>query len=124
MNSISLKDPSLLRRECFVAGTWIQADSGETLDVLNPSTGVLLGTVPRVGAAETRRAIEAGRSAMAEWAGRPAKARAQVLRKWYDLMMLHQDDLAAIMTAEQGKPLAESRGEIAYAAGYVEWFAE
>jgi succinate-semialdehyde dehydrogenase/glutarate-semialdehyde dehydrogenase len=124
MNQVPLKDPELLRHQCFVAGAWVDADGRESLEVANPSTGAFLGTVPRAGVAETRRAIDAGRAAMREWAARPAKARSQVLRRWHELMMTHQDDLAAIMTAEQGKPLAESRGEIAYAAGYLEWFAE
>ncbi|HVY80867.1 MAG TPA: NADP-dependent succinate-semialdehyde dehydrogenase [Steroidobacteraceae bacterium] len=121
---IQLKDPSLLKQQSYIAGEWRNADSGATLDVRNPATGEKIGTVPKMGASETRRAIEAARDAMPAWARKTAKERAAVLRKWYELMLAHVDDLAVIMTAEQGKPLAESKGEIAYAASFIEWFAE
>jgi succinate-semialdehyde dehydrogenase/glutarate-semialdehyde dehydrogenase len=122
--SIQLKDPSLLKQQSYIAGEWRNADSGGTIDVRNPATGDKIGTVPKMGTAETRRAIEAARDAMPAWARKTAKERAVILRKWYELMMANQDDLAVIMTAEQGKPLAESKGEIAYAASFIEWFAE
>ena len=119
-----LKDPELLRTQCYIDGRWVGADDGATIDVLNPATGRTIGTVPRAGAAETRRAIEAAAAAFTAWARRTAKERAAILRRWHDLMLSHQDDLATIMTAEQGKPLAEARGEVAYAASFIEWFAE
>ena len=120
--TIELKRPELLREAAYVAGEWVTAAT--SIDVLNPATGGLLATVPRLGAAETRRAIEAAQAAMPAWAAKTAKERAAVLRRWFDLMMANQEDLARIMTAEQGKPLGESRGEIAYAASFIEWFAE
>jgi succinate-semialdehyde dehydrogenase/glutarate-semialdehyde dehydrogenase len=119
-----LKDPTLLRTQAFLNGEWVNAASGATHPVLNPATRDKLGTVPDMGAAETRRAIEAAAAALPPWARLTAKERGAILRRWYDLMMAHQDDLAVIMTAEQGKPLAESKGEIAYAASFVDWFAE
>ncbi len=119
-----LKDTELLRAQCYIDGRWVDADDGATIEVVNPATGRPIGTVPRGGAAETRRAIEAAAAAFPAWSRRTAKDRAGVLRRWHDLMMAHQDDLATLMTAEQGKPLAESRGEIAYAASFIEWFAE
>ncbi len=121
---LPLKDPSLFRQANYVNGKWIEADSGRTLGVVNPATGEVLGTVPALGAAETRRAIEAAHAAQPAWRALTAKERAGVLRKLFDLMLANVDDLAVIMTAEQGKPLAESRGEIAYSASFVEWFAE
>jgi len=122
--SLSLKDPKLLRQQCYIDGQWVDADSGKTLAVTNPATGEVLGSVPNMGAAETRRAIEAANAAWPAWRSRTAKERSACLRKWADLMMANQEDLAIIMTAEQGKPLTESRGEIAYAASFIEWFAE
>ena len=119
-----LADPGLWREQALVAGQWRDADGGGRCEVRNPATGRLLGTVPDMGVADTRRAIDAARDVFPEWAGRTAKARAQVLRRMHDLMMTHQDDLAALMTAEQGKPLAEAKGEIAYSASYFEWFGE
>src|SRR5215469_5288082 len=119
-----LKDRKLLRTQCFIGGRWMDADDGATIEVANPATGRLIGTVPRAGAAETRRAIEAASGAFAGWGRKTAKERAAVLRRWHDLMMAHRDDLAALMTAEQGKPLEEASGEIAYAASFIEWFAE
>src|SRR3984893_3871334 len=121
---MKLKDPLLLRQLCFIDGGWAPADNGGTLDVHNPATRDKLGLIPNMGAAETRRAIAAAASALPAWAARTAKERAAVLRRWFDLMLQHQDDLATIMTAEQGKPLAESKGEIAYAASFIDWFAE
>jgi succinate-semialdehyde dehydrogenase/glutarate-semialdehyde dehydrogenase len=119
-----LKDPTLLRTQAFLNGEWVNAASGASHPVLNPATRDKLGTVPDMGAAETRRAIEAAAAALPSWARLTAKERGAILRRWYDLMMANQDDLAVIMTAEQGKPLAESKGEIAYAAAFVDWFAE
>src|ERR1700722_16200132 len=122
--NMNLKDTTLLRTQAFIGGKWADADGGASRPVLNPATGEKLGTVPYMGAAETRRAIAAAAAAMPSWAARTAKDRAAILRRWHDLMMANQDDLAVLMTAEQGKPLAESRGEIAYAASFIEWFAE
>jgi len=119
-----LKDPALLRQQCYVAGEWCDADGGGVITVTNPATGAVLGTVPKMGATETRRAIEAAQAAWPAWRKKPAKERAAVLRKWHDLMLENADDLALLMTAEQGKPLAESKGEITYAASFIEWFAE
>jgi succinate-semialdehyde dehydrogenase/glutarate-semialdehyde dehydrogenase len=121
---LTLKDPSLLRQQCFIAGQWCDADGGATISVTNPATGEVLGTVPKMGAAETRRAIDAANAAWPEWRKKPAKVRAAILRKWNDLILANAEDLAALMTAEQGKPLAESKGEITYAASFIEWFGE
>lgn len=121
---MNITDSKLFRQQCYIDGAWCDADSGATVEVTNPANGERLGTVPNMGADETRRAIEAAEAALGPWAAMNPKARAQVLRKWYELMMAHQEDLAVLMTAEQGKPLAESRGEIAYAASFLEWFAE
>jgi len=119
-----LRDTSLLRSQGFINGEWVAADGGDVLDVRCPATNAVVGTVPDMGAAETRRAIEAANAAWPEWRARTGKERAAVLRRWFDLMMEHQEDLATIMTAECGKPLAEARAEISYAASFVEWFAE
>jgi succinate-semialdehyde dehydrogenase/glutarate-semialdehyde dehydrogenase len=121
---IKLHDAALLRQKNFINDEWVHADSGNTIEVHNPATGARLGTVPDMGAAEARRAIDAAHAAQPGWARKTAGERARLLRKWFDLMMSNQEDLAVIMTAEQGKPLAESRGEIAYAAAFIEWFAE
>ena len=121
---LNLKDPTLLRQQAYVAGEWINADDGATVAVVNPATGQTLGTVPMCGAAETRRAIAAAQVAQRAWAQVSAKERAAVLRRLNDLMLANTDDLALIMTSEQGKPLAESKGEIGYAASFIEWFAE
>ena len=120
----SLKDPELLRQQAFIAGQWCGADDGSTFEVHNPATGEVLGRVPNMGAAETRRAIEAADAARGAWRSKTAKERSTILRRWSDLMLANVDDLATLMTAEQGKPLAESRGEIAYAVSFIEWFAE
>ncbi len=119
-----LSDMSLFRQQAYVDGAWIDADSGETIEVTNPADGSVLGTVPKMGAAETRRAIEAANRAWGDWRAKTGKERANILRTWYDLIMANQEDLAILMTMEQGKPLAESRGEIVYGASFVEWFAE
>ena len=121
---MKLSDKGLLKTRAYIDGQWSDADSGETFDVENPATGATLATVAKCGTAETRRAIEAAETAQVEWRKRPAKERSGLLRKWFNLMMDAQEDLAQILTAEQGKPLAESRGEVAYGANYIEWFAE
>jgi succinate-semialdehyde dehydrogenase / glutarate-semialdehyde dehydrogenase len=121
---LPLKDPTLFRQANCIDGKWVQADSGKTLIVKNPATGEAIGEVPAMGAAETRRAIEAAHRAQVSWRAMLAKERATILRKVNDLMLENAEDLAVIMTAEQGKPLAESKGEIAYAASFIEWFAE
>ena len=122
--ALELKDAGLLRTQAYVAGAWLNAQSAATRDVLNPATGKKLGTVPNMGAAETRLAIDAAAAALPAWAKKTAQERAVILRRWYDLMLANQDDLARIMTAEQGKPLAEARAEIAYAAAFIDWFGE
>jgi succinate-semialdehyde dehydrogenase/glutarate-semialdehyde dehydrogenase len=122
--ALELKDAGLLRTQAYLAGEWTAAQTGATRDVLNPASGEKLGTVPNMGAADTRRAIEAAAAALPAWAKKTAQERAVILRRWYELMLANQEDLARIMTAEQGKPLAEARGEIAYAAGFIEWFGE
>ncbi len=121
---MQLNDTGLLRAQALVGGAWIDADRGESLVVTNPATGAPIGKVPMMGAAETRRAIEAARVAQIGWRRRTARERSQILRKWHELMLAHADDLALLMTTEQGKPLAEARGEVAYAASFLEWFAE
>lgn len=119
-----LKDPSLFREQCYIDGNWLDADSGETIDVTNPATGAVIGTIPKMGGAETRRAVAAASQAWPAWRAKTAADRSVILRRWRDLLLENQEDLAIIMTAEQGKPLAESRGEIAYSASFLEWFAE
>ncbi len=118
------KDNSIFRQQCLIDGTWLNADSGETIAVRNPATGETLGTVPKMGAAETRRAIDVANAALPAWRAKTAGERAKLLRRWYELLLENQDDLGLLMTSEQGKPLAEAKGEIAYAASYLEWFAE
>jgi succinate-semialdehyde dehydrogenase/glutarate-semialdehyde dehydrogenase len=122
--TFSLQNPDLFRQQAFVGGRWCDAESGATIEVNNPATGEILGTVPRMGVNETWRAIEAAKDAFVDWSRRPAKERSNLLRGWYDLIMANVDDLGALMTAEQGKPLAEAKGEVAYAASFIEWFAE
>ncbi len=124
VSPLPLKDPTLLRQANCIDGKWVEADSGRTIVVKNPATGEAVGEVPALGAAETRRAIEAAARAFPAWRAMLAKDRAAILRKLFELMIANTEDLALIMTAEQGKPLAESRGEIAYAASFIEWFAE
>ncbi|MGH8140226.1 MAG: NAD-dependent succinate-semialdehyde dehydrogenase [Steroidobacteraceae bacterium] len=121
---MKLQDPNLLRTQAYVGGQWMNAASGATHDVLNPATHEKLGSVPDMGAGETRRAIEAAAAAFPAWAAKTARERGAILRRWYELMMANQEDLAIIMTAEQGKPLAESKGEVGYAAAFIDWFAE
>jgi succinate-semialdehyde dehydrogenase/glutarate-semialdehyde dehydrogenase len=121
---IKLNDPTLWKERGLVAGAWVGAASGLTTEIRNPADGAALGTVPNMGAGEARRAIEAAHAAMPAWSKKTAGERAKLMRKWFDLMIANVDDLAVIMTAEQGKPLAESKGEIAYAASFIEWFAE
>ncbi|MFZ5956351.1 NADP-dependent succinate-semialdehyde dehydrogenase [Pseudomonas knackmussii] len=121
---MQLKDSSLFRQQAYIDGAWVDADNGQTLAVTNPATGELLGSVPKMDAAETRRAIEAADKALPTWRALTAKERANKLRRWFELMMQNQDDLARLMTLEQGKPLAEAKGEIAYAASFLEWFGE
>ena len=120
----ALKDKTLLRSQCHVNGKWIDGAPGAAINVTNPATGEVIGTVPWLGAAETRVAIEAANIAYPAWRGRPASERSALLRRWFELILENQEDLAVLMTAEQGKPLSESRGEIAYAASFIEWFAE
>ncbi|WRH62416.1 MAG: NAD-dependent succinate-semialdehyde dehydrogenase [Fuscovulum sp.] len=119
-----LKDPTLLVTKAYVAGQWIDADDGTTFEVTNPARGDVICHLPNLGRAETARAIDAAQKAMKDWAARTGKERAAVMRKWYDLMMVNQDDLGKILTAEMGKPLAEAKGEIAYGASFIEWFGE
>jgi len=121
---LPIQDPSLMRTLGFINGQWTGADDGATIPVTDPATGATLGTVPRMGGAETRRAIAAAEAAMPDWKRKTAMERSVILRRWFDLIMANQEDLALLMTAEQGKPLAESLGEIAYAASFIEWFAE
>ncbi|NWB29133.1 NADP-dependent succinate-semialdehyde dehydrogenase [Pseudomonas gingeri] len=121
---MNLQDSSLFRQQAYIAGAWSDADNGQQIKVNNPATGEILGAVPKMGAAETRRAIAAAEKALPAWRARTAKDRSTVLRRWFELIMANQEDLARLMTLEQGKPLAEARGEIAYAASFIEWFAE
>src|ERR1700712_2028301 len=121
---VRLNDPQLLREQCFVDGAWVGADSKAPLPVHNPATGAQLGVIPNMGAAETRRAIAPAAAALGPRGAETAKERYVLMRRWFDLMIQHQEALAVLMTAEQGKPLAESRSEIGYAASFIEWFAE
>lgn len=121
---MQLKDTNLFRQQAYVDGKWLDAENGKTIEVTNPATGEVIGTVPKMGAAETKRAIEAANKALPAWRAKTAKERSVIIRRWYELLMEHQDDLAMILTVEQGKPLAEAKGEIAYGASYLDWFAE
>ncbi|MFV3339295.1 NADP-dependent succinate-semialdehyde dehydrogenase [Pseudomonas sp. NY15349] len=121
---MQLKDAQLFRQQAYINGEWLDADNGQTIKVTNPATGEVIGTVPKMGIAETRRAIEAADKALPAWRALTAKERSAKLRRWFELMIENQDDLARLMTTEQGKPLAEAKGEIAYAASFIEWFAE
>jgi succinate-semialdehyde dehydrogenase/glutarate-semialdehyde dehydrogenase len=121
---VVLQDSRLFRQACYVNGAWVDAGAQASIEVDNPATGEIVGTVPKLGRAETRSAIDAATRAFPEWRRKPAKERAAIMRRWFDLMMANQDDLAKLMTTEQGKPLGESRGEVAYAASFLEWFGE
>jgi len=121
---IKLKDASLFRQQCYINGEWLDADNNATTNVTNPADGSVLGSVPKMGTAETRRAIEAANAAWPAWRAHTAKERGAILRKWFELLMANQDDLAKLMTSEQGKPLAEAKGEVAYGASFIDWFAE
>jgi succinate-semialdehyde dehydrogenase/glutarate-semialdehyde dehydrogenase len=121
---ITLNDPKLFRQACYVNGAWTESCEKAVIAVDNPATGEVVGTVPRLGAAETRNAIDAAAKALPAWQKKTAKERAAVMRRWFELMMANAEDLARLMTTEQGKPLAESRGEVSYAASFLEWFGE
>jgi succinate-semialdehyde dehydrogenase / glutarate-semialdehyde dehydrogenase len=121
---LPLKDAALLRHQCYIDGRWSDADSGKTFDIVNPATAVKIGTAPMMGAEETARAIEAADRAWPAWRDKTAKERSAIMRKWSELQLAHADDLALILTSEQGKPLTEAKGEIIIGAGYCEWFAE
>lgn len=121
---MQLKDTNLFRQQANLEGKWQNADDGKTIEVTNPATGAVIGTVPKMGVVETKRAIEAANKALPAWRAKTAKERSIIIRRWYELLMQHQDDLALILTTEQGKPLAEAKGEIAYGASYLDWFSE
>ncbi len=121
---MQLNDSSLLRQQCYINGEWSDADSGAVLEISNPANGDILGTVPKMGEAETRRAIDAADAAWPVWREKTAAERGSILRRWYELIMQNQEDLARLMTLEQGKPITEARGEIGYGASFIEWFAE
>ncbi|HZT76905.1 MAG TPA: NADP-dependent succinate-semialdehyde dehydrogenase [Vicinamibacterales bacterium] len=123
-SGVELRDPKLFRQACYIDGSWVESSAHQTIDVDNPATGQVIGTVPRLGRGEARQAIEAAARAFPGWRKRTAKERAAVMRRWFDLMLANQDDLAKLMTTEQGKPLSEARGEVAYAASFLEWFGE
>jgi len=122
--TIKLQDSQLFRQQCYIAGKWLDADDGGTIEVVNPADGSKIGTVPRMGEPETRRAITAAAGAWPAWRARTAAERATLLKKWFELMLANKEDLAILMTTEQGKPLEEARGEVVYAASFIEWFAE
>src|SRR5690606_438357 len=122
--TLALTDPSLLRSQAYIDGAWVDADKGGTFAVTDPATGDTLVEVPALGVPETTAAIEAANRALPAWRARTALDRSRILRRWFDLIMEHEDDLALLMTSEQGKPLAEARGEVAYGAAFIEWFAE
>jgi succinate-semialdehyde dehydrogenase/glutarate-semialdehyde dehydrogenase len=121
---VELNDPSLLRQQCYINGQWRNADNGQTIAIANPATHDVIGHVPVMGSAETLAAIDAAQAALPAWRALTAKERSQKLRRWFELMLQHSDDLALLMTTEQGKPLAEAKGEVGYAASFIEWFAE
>ena len=121
---VILTDPAIFRQACYIDGAWATAGSGATITVDDPATGQAVGVVPRLGAAETRQAIDAASQALPAWRKKTAKERAAVMRRWFELMVANREDLARLMTTEQGKPLGESLGEVAYAAGFLEWFGE
>jgi succinate-semialdehyde dehydrogenase / glutarate-semialdehyde dehydrogenase len=124
LSRIALKRPDLFREQGFINGVWLDADDHSAITVTNPANGRPLGTVPKMGKAETERAVSAAHAAFPAWRAKTGKERSAILRKWFELMLKHQDDLGRLMTAEQGKPLSEGKGEVAYAAGFFEWFAE
>ena len=124
MSTLPLQDLNLLKSQCLINGVWVDAHDRATIEVRNPATGALIGTIPNAGATQTQQAIQAAELALPAWKARTADDRARILRRWFELMLAHQEDLALLMTSEQGKPLAESRGEITYAASYIEWFSE
>src|SRR5438445_7117726 len=119
-----LKDTKLFRDRAYVDGAWVEADSRKRIDVDNPADGAIIGSIPEMGAAETKRAIAAAEAALPAWRTLAAKERAKILRKWFDLIIANADDLALLLTTEQGKPLAEAKGEVIYGASFIEWFAE
>ncbi|MDC1341997.1 NAD-dependent succinate-semialdehyde dehydrogenase, partial [Oceanospirillaceae bacterium] len=121
---MQLNNPALFRQQAYINGTWLDADSKATMEVTNPANGEVIGSIPDLTGVETARAIEAARVAMISWRKQTAKQRAAIMRVWFDLIMANQDDLGKIMTLEQGKPLAEAKGEIGYAASFIDWFAE
>ena len=121
---LKLNDPALLPTGAYIDGAWVASRSGKTFEVTNPATGEVIATIADCDADDARAAVEAAERAMPAWAAHTAKDRAGVLRRWYEMIMAAQEDLAQLMTAEQGKPLAESRGEVAYGASFIEWFAE
>ena len=123
-DALRLKQPTLFRQRCYLNGAWVDADNHATIAVMDPASGERIGTVPKMGAAEARRAIEAANAALPTWRAKTAKERAAVLRRWFELILANQDDLALLMTTEQGKPLAEARAEVVYGASFIEWFAE
>src|SRR5687768_2021434 len=120
----ALKDAKLFRDRAYIDGAWVEADSRARFEVDNPADGAIIGSVPNMGTAEARRAIEAAEAALPAWRALPAKERSKILRRWYDLIIANADDLALLLTTEQGKPLAEAKGEVLYGASFVEWFAE
>ncbi len=123
-DALRLKQPTLFRQRCYLNGAWVDADNHATIAIMDPASGERIGTVPKMGAAEARRAIEAANAALPTWRAKTAKERAAVLRRWFELILANQDDLALLMTTEQGKPLAEARAEVVYGASFIEWFAE
>src|SRR5207247_3965267 len=123
-SAVTLQDPRLFRQACYIDGAWVGSTTHGAIDVDNPATSEIVGTVPRLGKSEARQAIDAAARAFPAWRAKTAKERAVILRRWFDLMMANQEDLARLMTTEQGKPLGESRGEVAYAASFLEWFGE
>ncbi|MGZ5042037.1 MAG: aldehyde dehydrogenase family protein, partial [Usitatibacter sp.] len=120
----NLKDPRLFRESAYIDGAWVEADSRARFEVDNPATGAVIGHVPDMGAAETKRAIAAAEAALPAWRALTGKERSRILRKWFDLIIAAADDLALLLTTEQGKPLAEAKGEVVYGASFIEWFAE
>ncbi len=121
---LSIADTELFRQQCYIDGAWNAADSGRVAEITNPATGEVIGSVPNCAGAETRRAVDAAEAALPAWRKLTGKERASLMRRWFDLILANQEDLATIMTTEQGKPLAEARGEIAYGASFIEWFSE